>query len=161
MSTFLDSVLLVKADKFPRYRRGKPTSNDVDIVISHSDSKSGKGIIPGLCKRLTARLYQKGLHFNIFYQQDKLLHLSPGLVTHVMRSCSVCFVFISPASLTCPADLSGFHSYNALRTEHWDSLEKALTVFKLPAKEGVQRVHRRLDLIFALPDSYWTAVIGW
>ncbi|KAJ2917762.1 hypothetical protein MD484_g2678, partial [Candolleomyces efflorescens] len=106
------------------YRRGKPMSNDVDIVISHSDPIRGMDIVPGLCNRLTARLYKK------------------GLVTHVMR-------------------LSGFHSYNALRTEHWDNLEKALTVFKLPPKPGVDRVHRRLDLIFALPDSYWTAVIGW
>ncbi|KAJ2924272.1 hypothetical protein H1R20_g12822, partial [Candolleomyces eurysporus] len=106
------------------YRRGKPQSNDVDIVISHSDPIRGKDIIPGLCKRLTARLYKK------------------GLVTHVMH-------------------LSGFHSLNALRTEHWDTLEKALTVFKLPPKPGIERLHRRLDLIFALPDTYWTAVIGW
>ncbi|RXW14888.1 hypothetical protein EST38_g10962 [Candolleomyces aberdarensis] len=106
------------------YRRGKPKSNDVDIVISHSDPIRGKDIIPSLCNRLTARLYKK------------------GLVTHVMH-------------------LSGFHSYNALRTEHWDTLEKALTVFKLPPKPGVERLHRRLDLIFTLPDTYWTAVIGW
>lgn len=60
------------------------------------------------------------------------------------------------------SDLSGFHAYNALKEEHWDSLEKALTVFKLPpSKENAVRVHRRVDLIFALPESYWTAVIGW
>ncbi|KAF6763040.1 DNA polymerase mu [Ephemerocybe angulata] len=107
------------------YRRGKPMSNDADIVISHQDWEKGKTLIPGLCKRLCARLYQK------------------GLVTHVMH-------------------LSGFHGYNALRTEHWDSLEKALTVFKLkPTPENPVRIHRRLDLIFALPESYWTAVIGW
>jgi hypothetical protein len=49
---------------------------------------------------------------------------------------------------------------NALRTEHWDSLEKALTLFILPPECGIKRIHRRLDLIFAVPESYWTAVIG-
>jgi len=62
-------------------------------------------------------------------------------------------------------DLSGFHAPNALRTENWDSLEKALTVFILPegaSKTGTRkRLHRRLDLIFATPTSYWTAVVGW
>lgn len=58
-------------------------------------------------------------------------------------------------------DLSGFHAHNALRTEHWDSLEKALTVFIFPPDGKQQRIHRRLDLIFAAPESYWTAVLGW
>jgi len=58
-------------------------------------------------------------------------------------------------------DLSGFHAHDALRTEHWDSLEKALIVSILPPERGVKRIHRRLDLIFAAPESYWTAVIGW
>src|SRR5258708_3592243 len=60
-------------------------------------------------------------------------------------------------------DLSSFHAPNALRTSHWDSLEKALTVFRLPPNEKSpeqNRVRRRLDLIFAAPETYWTAVIG-
>ncbi|KAF8963684.1 DNA polymerase mu [Flammula alnicola] len=67
-----------------------------------------------------------------------------GMVTHVMH-------------------LSGFHAHNALRTEHWDSLEKALTVFRLPPDDQGKhtRLHRRLDLIFATPAAYWTAVVGW
>jgi len=65
-----------------------------------------------------------------------------GLVTHVMH-------------------LSGFHAPDALRTAHWDSLEKALTVFILPQDGTRRRVHRRLDLIFASPEAYWTAVVGW
>jgi len=56
---------------------------------------------------------------------------------------------------------SGFHAHDALRTEHWDSLEKALTVFILPPERGIKRIHRRLDLIFAAPESYCTAIIGW
>ncbi|KAJ3514753.1 hypothetical protein NLJ89_g2188 [Agrocybe chaxingu] len=106
------------------YRRGKPQSNDVDIIISHSDLKSGAGLVRGLCTKLTQRLYAK------------------GLVTHLMH-------------------LSGFHAHNALKTGHWDSLEKALTVFVLASSGKQRRIHRRLDLIFAAPEAYWTAVIGW
>jgi hypothetical protein len=43
-----------------RYRRGKPESNDVDIVISHPDLKSGAGIVKGLCQKLVNRLYSQG-----------------------------------------------------------------------------------------------------
>ncbi|CAA7260552.1 unnamed protein product [Cyclocybe aegerita] len=106
------------------YRRGKPQSNDADIIISHSDLKSGAGLVKGLCTKLTQRLYAK------------------GLVTHLMH-------------------LSGFHAHNALKTGHWDSLEKALTVFVLQSNGKQRRIHRRLDLIFAAPEAYWTAVIGW
>ncbi|KAJ8076730.1 hypothetical protein PM082_001153 [Marasmius tenuissimus] len=107
------------------YRRGKPESNDVDIVISHSNLKSGGEQIKGLCKELVKRLYEK------------------GLVTHVMH-------------------LSSFREHNALRTSHWDSLEKALTVFILPDNgKRTRRIHRRLDIIFAAPEVYWTAVTGW
>ncbi|PPQ63044.1 hypothetical protein CVT24_005990 [Panaeolus cyanescens] len=100
------------------YRRGKPRSNDVDIVITHPTKAKG------LCKRFAQHLYQA------------------GLVTHILH-------------------LSGFHAHDALRTEHWDSLEKALTVFILPEGTKFKRTHRRLDLIFAMPEAYWTAVIGW
>ncbi|KAJ3724399.1 hypothetical protein C8R42DRAFT_701765 [Lentinula raphanica] len=106
------------------YRRGKDKSNDIDIVISHKDLKSGGDQVKGLCAELVKRLYDK------------------GLVTHVMH-------------------LSSFREHNALRTSHWDSLEKALTVFKLPHKKEQEHVHRRLDLIFAAPEVYWTAVVGW
>ncbi|KAL0578921.1 hypothetical protein V5O48_003069 [Marasmius crinis-equi] len=107
------------------YRRGKPESNDVDIVISHGDLKSGGEQIKGLCKKLVKRLYEK------------------GLVTHVMH-------------------LSSFREHNALRTSHWDSLEKSLTAFILPDNgKRTRRLHRRLDLIFAAPEVYWTAIVGW
>ncbi|KAI0800345.1 Nucleotidyltransferase [Fomes fomentarius] len=66
-----------------------------------------------------------------------------GMVTHVMH-------------------ISGFHGHDPLRTHHWDSLEKALTVFILPpSSPSYNGTRRRLDLIFAPPDVYWTAVIGW
>ena len=52
--------------------------------------------------------------------------------------------------------LSGFHAHDPLRTAHWDTLEKALTVFVAPGG-----VRRRVDLICALPEVYWCAVVGW
>ncbi|KAH9915905.1 Nucleotidyltransferase [Fomitopsis serialis] len=103
------------------YRRGKPESNDVDIVFTHPDA----GVMKGLCKRFVRRLYER------------------GMVSHVMH-------------------LSGFHGHNPLRTTHWDSLEKALTVFTLPNSSQIHNgIRRRLDMIFAPPEVYWTAVIGW
>ncbi|KAI6168697.1 hypothetical protein EDD17DRAFT_1529443 [Pisolithus thermaeus] len=99
------------------YRRGKPLSNDVDIVITHSDWNSGSEKVKGLAKRLVQALHEQ--------------------------------------------NLSGFHEHNALRTHHWDSLEKALTVFRLPSGPGERQIHRRVDLIFAAPEVFWTAVVGW
>ena len=57
--------------------------------------------------------------------------------------------------------MSGYHPHNVLRTQHWDSLEKALTVFVLPYDSARKRMHRRVDLIFATPGVFWTAVVGW
>jgi DNA polymerase mu len=52
-----------------RFRRGKPTSNDIDIVFTHANATSAKG----LCARLVKRLR------------------SEGLVTHVMRKYRLAF----------------------------------------------------------------------
>lgn len=57
--------------------------------------------------------------------------------------------------------LSGFHAQDSVRGAHLDLLEKAMTIFALPKNAVHQRVHRRLDLIFAAPETYWTAIIGW
>lgn len=97
------------------YRRGKPSSNDVDIVFTHPNKTSAKG----LCTKLVERLR------------------SAGLVKYVLH-------------------LSSFHEHDALRTAQWDSLEKALTVYR--PHNGL---YRRVDLICAIPETYWTAVIGW
>ncbi|KAF9031210.1 Nucleotidyltransferase [Hymenopellis radicata] len=58
-------------------------------------------------------------------------------------------------------DLSGFHKPGELRTANTDSMQKALTVFKLPDDNSKERIHRRVDLIFAAREVYWTAVTGW
>ena len=100
-------------------------------MFTHPDSTSAKG----LCARLVERLR------------------TAGLVKYVLRKyrCQPLLRF----SLT-HADLSSFHAYDALRTAQWDSLEKALTVYR--SHNGV---HRRVDLICAIPETYWNAVIGW
>ncbi|KAF9228433.1 Nucleotidyltransferase [Gyrodon lividus] len=106
------------------YRRGKPQSNDVDIIITHTDWSLGSEKVQGLCKKLVQRLHES------------------GLVKHVLHTI-------------------GSHHYNVLRTHHWDSLEKALTVFVLPHDPARKRVYRRVDLIFTAPSLFWTAVVGW
>lgn len=70
-------------------------------------------------------------------------------------------VNISKTDADILVDLSGFHKHNVLHTHHWDSLEKALTVFSLPSDAGGKRVSRRVDLIFTAPEAFWTAVVGW
>lgn len=39
------------------YRRGKPESNDADIVFTHSDGSKVKG----LCKRVVRQLHKQGM----------------------------------------------------------------------------------------------------
>ena len=120
-----------------RHRRGKPESNDVDIVFTHPDPDKSKG----LCKRLVKRLHEQGTPNESISLPG--INQSKGMVTHVMH-------------------LSGFHGHNSLRTAHWDSLEKALTVFVLPPSSPYYKGRRRrLDLIFAQPEVYWCAVVGW
>lgn len=76
-----------------------------------------------------------------------------------VRVISSCVVYRTKSTL----DLSSFHAPNTLRTTHWDSLEKSLTIFKLPnsAINNTPGLHRRLDLICTVPDVYWTAIVGW
>ncbi|KAG6828532.1 hypothetical protein H0H92_007660 [Tricholoma furcatifolium] len=60
-----------------------------------------------------------------------------GIITHVTRS--------------------GFFGQ---KSSHSRFLEHALTVFILPPKTGVNRLHRRLDLIFATPEAYCVGRTG-
>lgn len=57
--------------------------------------------------------------------------------------------------------MSGYHPHNIFRTRHRDALEKALTVFVLPNGSARKQTYRRVDLIFATPGIFWTAVVGW
>jgi DNA polymerase beta palm len=56
-------LLFFFSSQLTRYRRGKSASNDIDVVFTHPNATSAKG----LCARLVERLR------------------SAGLVTHVMR----------------------------------------------------------------------------
>jgi len=69
-----------------------------------------------------------------------------GLVTHVMLLSSF------------TSHHSPFSSRSSTSSQEIDTLDTALTVFKF---HGEGRVHRRLDLIFAPWNVYWTAVVGW
>ena len=72
--TSLDRLFCSHQTRRCRYRRGKPSSNDIDIVFTHPTKMSAKG----LCARLVERLR------------------SAGLVTYVMRtSCSASLCFIA------------------------------------------------------------------
>ncbi|THH11824.1 hypothetical protein EW146_g7907 [Bondarzewia mesenterica] len=84
-------------------------------------------------------------------ETEKVQHLCKRLMTHLHKKGLVTHVM----------HLSSFHEHNALRTTHWDSLEKALTVFVLPSSQSDLRLRRRVDFIFAHPQTYWTAVVGW
>jgi DNA polymerase IV len=57
-----------------------------------------------------------------------------------------------------------------LREHHFDGLEKAFVLFGLPTSSPfAQRqlamhgriLRRRVDIIFAEPKQYWTAIVGW
>jgi len=113
------------------YRRGKSHSNDVDIVFSH----------PALAGQLT----QGEEGESVISQLVRMLQ-EEGLITHVMH-------------------LSSFTSRNGLftssmtSTTNIDALDKTMTVFRFTDREN--SVHRRMDLIYAPWEVYWTAVVGW
>nr|GAT57865.1 predicted protein [Mycena chlorophos] len=65
-----------------------------------------------------------------------------GLITHLMH-------------------LGSFLQPGAPRHPSLDTIEKALTVFRLPPQLNPRGVHRRLDLIVVAPETYWTAIVGW
>lgn len=64
-----------------RYRRGKPESNDVDIVFTHPDGAKVKG----LCKRFVKHLHSRGTPLPSSPRLRALIPLI-GMVTHVMRT---------------------------------------------------------------------------
>jgi DNA polymerase mu len=81
-----ESYRLSATNSTSRYRRGKPQSNDVDIVISHSDLRSGAGLVKGLCAKLTQHLHKLGM----LPPPLVFVKLTPksGLLTRVMRALS-------------------------------------------------------------------------
>jgi len=68
-SDYLSSKVVSTLNSVPvrtslSYRRGKLESNDVDIVISHTDWDRGADKVRGFCKKLVRRLQERGkIHF--------------------------------------------------------------------------------------------------
>ena len=118
------------------YRRGKSESNDVDIVVTHPNADKKR--IRELCQQLTEVLSEK------------------GLVTHVMSESEHHLTSMHCATLTRYGN-AALTGQNTPKSSHSDVLAKALTVFSLPRSNKSSR----LDLIFAVPEVYWTAVVGW
>ncbi|KZV99651.1 Nucleotidyltransferase [Exidia glandulosa HHB12029] len=99
------------------YRRGKPASNDVDIVFTHPEARR----IRGLCTRLVDRLKSAGIVSRSWSHNQTYRKLGEGPRVH------------DPG------------------------LDKSLVVLRLAPDPCA----RRVDLIFAPPESYWAAVVGW
>jgi len=118
------------------YRRGKPESNDVDIVVTHP--KADPESIRELCQQLTDVLSEK------------------GLVTHVMSESEHHLTLMRCTTLTRCGN-TALTGQNTPKSSHSEVLAKALAVFSLPGSNKSSR----LDLIFAVPEAYWTAVVGW
>jgi hypothetical protein len=60
--------------KLHRYRRGKPESNDIDIVFTHPNAKSAKD----LGGRLVERLRSAGLVTHVMREQSPRLFVPPN-----------------------------------------------------------------------------------
>lgn len=131
-----------------------------------------------------------------FYFRQTCLRSPQNIPPSVHASCKSSQLSSSLGTLN-----SRFYPFSGSgRATHFDSLDKGLTVFRMPiGYEPAQSVktndrsrlslttdsgssdttmndgedpgpigifdpdvvHRRLDLIFAPPESYWTAVVGW
>ncbi|KAH9050966.1 Nucleotidyltransferase [Lactarius deliciosus] len=91
---------------------------------------------------------------------DHLNAVEPGCVSTLVGGLAVTDVDIvfthpnktSAKGLCTKLTFPQFHEHDALRTAQWDSLEKALTVY-----QPHNGLHRRVDLICAIPETYWTA----
>ncbi|KAI0002198.1 hypothetical protein BJV74DRAFT_949333 [Russula compacta] len=92
---------------------------------------------------------------------DHLNAIEPGCVStataaHLLREYHLGRLRPAQCTLT-SEDRSEFHEYDAPRTAQRHSLNEALTVYRTPNNGRYHRV----DLTFTLPETYWTAVVGW
>jgi len=72
---------------FASYRRGKPQSNDVDIVITHTDWELGSQKVKGLCRKLVRRLHGQGqLSAEILPEEVVLTDFRLGHACHAYAS---------------------------------------------------------------------------
>ena len=120
-----------------RYRRGKPESGDVDIIISNPKPHSTQH----LCLKLVKALEQQGIITHT-------LTISTGTSSREENQ---------KISLRTRAPLgSAEHQYGL------DPLDKALVVFLLPKDNPFYTgIHRRVDLIIAPWRAWGSAIVGW
>jgi DNA polymerase IV len=146
------------------YRRGKPLSNDVDIVFTHPNPS----VLEGLCKRIVIHLVERGNYSSIAYSISYELILILNRPGYLRSS----YVASPPARLYTDVltDYAHARTQMDMREHHFDALEKALALFVLPSsstfaqaqvREHGHVLQRRLDIIFARPEQYWCAVVGW
>jgi len=120
------------------YRRGKPESGDVDIIISNPTPHSTQNLCLGLVKVLEER----------------------GIITHTLT--------ISAATSKREENQKhSFRQRPPLgsgeaRGYGLDSLDKALVVILLPKENShYTGIHRRVDIIIAPWRAWGTAIVGW
>jgi len=119
------------------YRRGKPESGDVDVILSNSKPRSTHNLCLELVKVLEER----------------------GIITHTLT--------ISSATSNRQENPKySFRQRGSLGSEYraygLDSLDKALVVFLLPdSNPHYTGIHRRVDLIIAPWRAWGTAIVGW
>ena len=61
---------VVGTDGYRSYRRGKPESNDVDIVFTHPPGKGQEKLAADLCTKLVIQLKEAGRHFLLTVPTD-------------------------------------------------------------------------------------------
>ncbi|KAI1781802.1 hypothetical protein LXA43DRAFT_606833 [Ganoderma leucocontextum] len=79
--------------------------------------------------------------------------------------CGRCTTISGSALLTrtLRIDLGGLRPHNPFRQQHWDNLDKALTVFTVPPSSPFHNgaARRQPELIFTPPKIYSTTILGW
>lgn len=139
------------------YRRGKPESNDVDIVFCPPGDEMDVG---RLLRDLVTRMTDLGERF----ARDGTVcaDIVPGIITHVLRkSCK--HVRTSHSD---PSSDVAVASNHVKDHANFDGLDKAFVLFRLPPTQlpdGTirRRLTRRVDFIFAPKNKYALAVLGW
>ncbi|KAL4959243.1 type-X family DNA polymerase [Aspergillus stella-maris] len=117
------------------YRRGKPSSHDVDIILSHRD----ESITHNLVIDVVASLEEEG-------------YITHTLSLHLTTSNR------DQQTLSYRGDAAGTGE------KHFDSLDKALVVWQCPhqnPKEKNTNPHRRVDIIISPWRTVGCAVLGW